>query len=284
METTKYFTIDGSKKVAYKEWLTDAVLGSTSAGHILVCLPSLGDIKEEYRKLVPLLMSVFQRIIICDLRGMGESDVGFSSYSPLDTGKDIKTLLQSLNLTKVVLFGCSMSAASVLHATQAASSRVVGTILCSPFAWDHDMPTCVPTLLNVLLNTCTGPGFWVTYFKGLFIKPDRVDDLESYCIGLKRNLGEAGRMDALRGHVFGSKAPCVPDFRELHGKPISLIFGSKDPDFPSIDKEIAEFAVKLPNTAGKAVVIEDVGHYPMCEKPQEVADAITAFVRAIPLT
>ena len=245
--------------------------------------PSLGDVKEEYRKLVAEaeVRESFRRIVVCDLRGMGESDATFASYTPLDTGKDCVALLEGLDLTNVVLCGNSMCAASVLHATMQVPTRVVGTVLLSPFAWDHAMPPGVPTLLHLLLNTCCGPGFWATYYRSLYVAPAAVNDFDAYVAALRRNLAEPGRMAALRGHVFGSKAPCVPDFAALRDRPVAVVFGNKDPDFPSIEAEIKLFAEKLPQTAGNVLVVADVGHYPMVEKPAETADYIVKFAQAL---
>lgn len=147
------------------------------------------------------------------------------------------------------------------------------------------MPFGVPTLLNVLLNTCTGPSFWKMYYKSLYtMNPCTVDDLEKYCHVLKNNLSEPGRMTALRGHVFGKKAPCVPDWSKLHERPILVILGSKDPDFPSIDKEIEGFHERLPQTRWKVVVLKGAGHYPMVELPKDTADAIKEFVSSVPFS
>ena len=281
---TKYITTESGLRIAYSEWKAKEDAAGSSIP-TLVCLPSLGDVRNEYRNLYPLLQTTFKRILMCDLRGMGDSDVGFKSYTPLDSGKDTVALLEQLNLTNVFLCGNSMAAASVLYTTVTSPSRIAGTILCSPFAWDHNMPFGVPTLLNILLNTCTGPSFWTMYYKGLYtIKPCPVDDLDKYCHSLKKNLSESGRMTALRGHVFGKKAPCVFDWSKLHDRPVLVVLGSKDPDFPSIDKEIQGFHERLPQTHGKVVVLEGAGHYPMVELPKDTANAITEFVSSIPFS
>ena len=255
----------GNEPVAAAASSSSSSSSSSSDPLTLVLLPSLGDVKEEYRKLVDeaAVLHAFQRIVVCDLRGMGESDTSFSSYTPLDTGKDVVSLLESLQLNNVVLCGNSMCAASVLYATMQVPGRVAGTVLLSPFAWDHDMPPGVSTLLHLLLNTCTGPGFWTTYYRSLYVAPGAVGDFDAYVAALHKNLCEPGRMGALRGHVFGSKAPCVPDFAALCDRPLAVIFGNKDPDFPSIEAEVSLFEKKLPQTAGKVVVLADVGHYPM---------------------
>ncbi len=221
-------------------------------------------------------------VISMDLRGMGESDTGFSSYTPEDTGKDIIRLLETLDLHNVVLIGCSMTAASSAYAAASAPQRVRGVCMISPFAWDHAMPFMVPTLLYLLLNTFTGPGFWSSYYRSLYtLKPSTVPDLEQHIKTLKSNVSERGRMKAICGHVFGSKKACSDRFPEIASLPMCVVFGEKDPDFSGVEPEIAEFAARLPQTRGKTTVIAGCGHYPHVERPDEVASALAAFLLSL---
>ena len=87
--------------------------GNTAARSTFVLLPGLGDLRQVYRFLVPLLLAGGHRVICLDLRGMGDSDASFTSYTPEDTGRDILRLLEQGSYGRVVLVGCSMSAASV---------------------------------------------------------------------------------------------------------------------------------------------------------------------------
>ena len=205
---------------------------------------------KEYRKLVPLLSDNGKHTVVSvDLRGMGESDVNFKSYEPEDTGHDLISLIAELKRTNVVLVGCSMSAASVVFASAEYNvpSSIRAAIFISPFIWDHAMPFGVPTLLSLLVTSFTGAWFWTDYYKTLYtLKSQPVDDLEPYCAQLAKNLKEKGRISALRGHLFGSKASCdqkcqVIAAREL---PVFAIYGEKDPDFASHGLEVEKEGLK----------------------------------------
>jgi pimeloyl-ACP methyl ester carboxylesterase len=271
--------VDGERRIAYDIMTATAPQGPT-VSYVLV--PGLGDLRQEYRHIAPLLYeSGKSTVITLDLRGLGESDVGFQSYTPADTGRDIAMLLLQLNLKNCVLVGCSMGGASVVYAAAEASDRVSGFVMISPFLWDHPMPFGVPTLLSVLLNSLTGPSFWSSYYKSLHtLRSQPVADLDQYAKMLKRNLKQPGRMKALRDSVFSSKAECAaraPEVARL-AIPVLAVYGTSDPDFPEgVDVEISELRSRLPQVA-KALKVEGCGHYPHVEQPLIVANALKAFV------
>src|SRR5260370_27065475 len=50
-------------------------------GSLVVCAPSLGDLRGEYRFLAPRLAAAGYRVGTMDLRGHGESSVGWRAHS-----------------------------------------------------------------------------------------------------------------------------------------------------------------------------------------------------------
>jgi pimeloyl-ACP methyl ester carboxylesterase len=285
----QYLEVENHLRISYSDFPSNA--GSDNQSKVFILSPSMGDVKEEYRYLIPLLQQAFpsSRIISMDLRGMGKSDSGFKIYTPEATGRDIIALIKNLDLDHVVLMGCSMSAASIVYAAgeSSISSKIKSLVFLSPFAWDHDMPFGIPTLLNILLNSFTGPGFWSSYYKSLHTLQPHPVDLDGYIKKLSQNLKEPGRIVALRGHVFGAKSVCAERFPLLAQSrlPVMAIYGSKDPDFPgtgAIDKEISELRNRLPHvSADDVLVIEGAGHYPHVEKPETVVSAISRFLENI---
>lgn len=279
--------VESGKRIAYYDYSQQSSTASPKEKAFIMS-PGLGDLKEEYRFLGPRLAAAFPqyRVIAVDLRGMGESDVGFSSYTPEDTGNDLIALIRCLSLREIVLIGCSMSAASILiPATEStkASFQVKCMVFLSPFAWDHTMPFGIPTLLHLLLNSWTGPSFWTDYYKGLHtLKPSPVTDLDVYCKKVKANLRESNRrIEALRGHMFASKASCTSRIAKLSKDiPIVVIYGAKDPDFPDLQQEIKELCHYLSQIDAKqnVMVCEGVGHYPHVEAVEDVLRAIRNIV------
>lgn len=274
---------------------------------LIICLPSLGDLKEEYRFLIPLLVDDGYKVIAMDHRGLGKSDVGFSSYLPEDCGNDvialIDELLQSPNGEDVVIIGNSYAGASAVWVAAERPKLVRGIILLNAFVRDHPMPCGMPTLLSILCNDYFGPSFWPYYHKTLYtIKPSPVLDLIDYCTQLKQNLTETGRMHAVKQQMFASKSRCTDrlhDISQTH-TPVLAIFGDKDPDFKAPDgceieakwiidnafggkKATAEsIAVNGSGTGSDHVayyvLVEGAGHYPHVECPTIVANHVKEFI------
>lgn len=249
----------------------------------IVLLPGMGDMKEEFRLLIPQLSAY--RVIAMDLRGMGESDVKFSSYEPKDTGSDVVALLDHLDLKNAVLVGCSMCAASVTYAAAERPGRVRAFGFLSPFAWDHPMPFGISTLLNLLINTWTGPTVWTSAYKDLYtLKPSPVSDLDAYVKKLGVNLREPGRIAAFRGHIFGSKAPCADKFPLTIAIPAFTVYGAKDPDFPGVNgiaNEVVELKKHCPQIGDNVLIVDGAGHYPHVECPQVVAQFLISFLNSL---
>lgn len=289
---TQYVQVSGSLRIAY-----DVMIGSNE-GNVYLLLPSLGDIRQEYRYLAPLLHRNGQTTVISvDLRGMGDSDVDFASYTPEDTGYDIIKLMEHLPYKKYILVGCSMSAASIVFAASKFVGRndiqVEGLVLISPFLWDHPMPFGMVTLLNILLNRFTGASIWTEYYKSLYTllnAPSNisvVEDLGEHTKKLQSNLSDPKRLNALRGHMNSSKFTCAKSSSAISdGKlPILLVYGSKDPDFPKgVEKEVIDMTTYFPNNfkaGANSLVLEGCGHYPHVEQPTVVADQISKMFSSL---
>jgi pimeloyl-ACP methyl ester carboxylesterase len=135
-----------------------------------------------------------------------------------------------------------------------------------------------------------------SYYKSLYkISPSPVADITEYCAALGANLSQPSRLAALRGQVFAVKQPCavkIPVFVAAN-IPWTVVYGSKDPDFPSVPVESEEFLRRfaaaspfapVPGVAAnpdKLLLVEGAGHYPHVEAPAAVAAHITKFLASI---
>jgi pimeloyl-ACP methyl ester carboxylesterase len=159
----------------------------------------------------------------------------------------------------------------------------------------------VASLVNGLLNRCTGPWFWATYYSSLYkLGPAATPDLSAHVAGLKAHLGQPGRLDTLYGQLNASKARCEARMPELAARrvPALGVWGSKDPDFASPVAEAELVTARLnaggaaghpdasPGSGGAAapgkpaarhVMIEGAGHYPHVEAADAVAAAVLNF-------
>src|SRR5436853_3965601 len=77
-------------RIAYDE-------AGPASGQLVVLVPGIGDVRQQYRLLAPQLVAAGYRVITTDLRGLGESSTGWSDYTGAATGSDVVALLRELN-------------------------------------------------------------------------------------------------------------------------------------------------------------------------------------------
>jgi pimeloyl-ACP methyl ester carboxylesterase len=80
------------------------------SGPLVVMVPGLGDVKEEYRLLAPKVIAAGYRAVTMDLRGLGKSSVGWPAYTNAALGSDIVALIGYLGENSATVIGTSMGA------------------------------------------------------------------------------------------------------------------------------------------------------------------------------
>ncbi|KAJ3012261.1 UNVERIFIED_CONTAM: hypothetical protein HDU68_001300 [Siphonaria sp. JEL0065] len=202
------------------------------------------DFRHSYRFLAPKLVAAGHRVIVQDLRGVGDSGTKFMGYSIEECSSDIAAVLDHLNINDpIILVGNSLSAASAV--TFAANT---------------------PTL-------------WISAFKRFFGKPPT--DLDQYCTAVKAkmlsNCNHAGIIGAM---IRASKEASWARVAEIKS-PVLLVLGSKDPDFKDPAAENEFLAKNIGERAGVKVtqkLVDGVGHYPQAEAVDEVYDTIIGLI------
>jgi pimeloyl-ACP methyl ester carboxylesterase len=262
MEQTQYLDQQG-RKIAYD------ISGS---GPLVVCSPSLGDLRGEYRYLIPKLIENGYRAASMDVRGHGETSPHWPDYSVAGVGSDMLTLARHLDNGPAFLIGTSMSAGAAVWAAAEEPDLVAGLILIGPFVrGETNLQNRL--LFSVLFARPWGPSAWLKYFSTLF--PTRKpQDYQTYTTRLKSNLAEKGRLEAVREMMNASKAASEARLERVT-TPTLIIMGSKDPDFKNPAGEAQEIAAIL---NGQVQIIEDAGHYPHVEMPELTAPAVLSFL------
>ena len=156
-----YVTIrDGNKdrRVSFQS-LQPAFTG-TAVLPVIICIPSLGDLCEECECYAREPRG--HRVMIVDHRGLGESDVEFTSYAAHYCGSDVVALIkQEIPLNqKVVIIGNSMGGAAAVWVASELPRQVDGIVLLDAFVRDHPFPFGMQTLLSFLCSDFIGPMFW----------------------------------------------------------------------------------------------------------------------------
>ncbi len=263
--TTNYFKQqDGT--IAYDD---------TGTGPLVICAPSMGDLRQEYRFLSQQLAEAGYRAVSMDVRGHGETSTGWSDYSVAGVGADMVALIRHLNAGPAVVVGESMSAGAAIWAAAEAPECVKGLVLIGPFVRGEGQPL-LQLLFRVMLARPWGPSLWLRYFKTLY--PTRKPaDVEEYCAALHSNLKQSGRLEALQKMMDASKRASEERIPRV-AVPALVLMGSKDPDFKPPEAEAKWVANAL---RGTYHLIDGAGHYPQAEMPEVTAPLILSFLQSL---
>ncbi len=250
----------------------------TGEGPLVICSPSMGDLRSEYRFLAPRLVEAGYQAACLDVRGHGESSTHWPDYSVAGVGSDLLALARSLGASSAapaMLVGDSMSAGAAVWAAAEAPELVASLVLIDPVVrGEGSLPQQL--LFSALLARPWGPAFWLRYYASLY--PSRKpDDFAAYCAGLRANLTRRGRLEALQEMIAASKS--ASELRLGRVKvPVLVLMGSRDPDFKNPEDEAQWVASHL---HGEYKMIEGAGHYPHAEMPEVTAPLVVSFLQAL---
>lgn len=268
MEETKRFDRNGAA-LAYSDG---------GSGPLVVCVPGIGDLRQEYRFLVPQLVEAGFRVVAMDLRGHGESSTGWSDHSPEAIGGDVLALIRETGSREAVLVGTSMAAGAAVWAAAEDPDAVSGLVLIGPFVRDVG-PAWRQLLLRAGFRALSarpwGVGAWIRFWASLFAtrKPA---DFEAYSARLRANLREPGRLAAMRAMMLGPSRRAIENRLAAVRAPALVVMGTRDSDFPQPAVEAELIARRL---HGRVAMVEGAGHYPHVEFPAEAGRVIVDFIR-----
>jgi pimeloyl-ACP methyl ester carboxylesterase len=117
---------------------------------------------------------------------------------------------------------------------------------------------------------------WRMFYRTLY--PTRKPaDFEDYLDELTANLSQPERFDAVKAFPNAPRQPWKERLPRLT-TPTLIVMGTKDPDFPD---PVAEGEFAAAETRGRLVLIEEAGHYPQTEMPEQTAPAILDFLAQV---
>jgi pimeloyl-ACP methyl ester carboxylesterase len=266
---TQYLDIPGGR-LAYED--------TGGSGPLVVAIPGMGDLRGEYRHLVPYLISAGYRVVSIDIRGHGDTSVNWDDYSAQAVGRDAIALIDRLQAGPAVVLGTSFAAGSAAWAAHDAPDLVSALVFFGPVV--RDLPT--PWYKKAMIETgFAGPWrvkFWMTFWDSLF-PTARPSDQAVYRLALESNLSQPGRMDALRTMIRLSKRD-TEAILGLTPKPTLVVMGTKDPDFPNPTQE-AQWVADRIGKGSKVAMVEGSGHYPHVEMADIVASRVLQFLGGI---
>jgi len=262
---TKYLT-QKNGRIAYDD---------AGSGPLVVCVPSLGDVRGEYRFLIPQLVEAGYRAVSMDVRGLGETSVAWDDYTVAGVGADILALIRDLEAGPAVVIGTSMAAGAAVWAATEAPDLIRGMIMVGPFV-RGDGNKFLEAVFTVMLARPWGPSMWLKYFSTLY--PTRKpEDFTEYTAALKTNLKEPGRLESLLAMLRASKRASEERIPYVD-KPTLVLMGNKDPDFKEPETEAKWVAEHL---KGTYTIVENAGHYPHAERPEITGPLMLEFIGSL---
>lgn len=247
----------------------------SGSGPLVICLPSIGDLRGEYRFLAPQLVAAGNRVIQADLRGQGESSARWNEYSVEALARDLLALVQHLGAGPAVVIGTSMSAAASAWAAVEQPEAISALVLIGPAVRGVVSPSN-QLLYRTLFARPWGAAVWTKYYTTLY--PTRKPaDFSAYTAALKSSLQQPGRTAAILGLMLSPKTPAEQRLA-LVRQPVRVIMGSLDPDFKDPAAEARWVAEQM---HGQHFMIAGAGHYPHAEMPEITAPLVLDFLNSL---
>jgi pimeloyl-ACP methyl ester carboxylesterase len=233
----------------------------------LVFLHYWGGSRRTWSEVIKPLSKHF-RCVAVDLRGWGKSDHDATDYDLHAQAGDVEAVIEELNLMEFILIGHSMGGkiAQILAGRQPHGLR--GVVLVAPAP---PTPLTPPEAQKqAMMKSYTTPEGIVDAIKIVSVRPltllQRLQVTED-------SLG--GALGAKESWISRGMSLDISKEAASINVPVCVIVGSADP----IEKEAALREVILPLVPHAYFkTIEGVGHLTPLEGPQELTQAISAFL------
>jgi pimeloyl-ACP methyl ester carboxylesterase len=274
----------GSKKASYVEVPGGRIAYEvTGSGPLVVLSHGIGDVRQAYRFFAPLLVKAGYRVACADMRGHGDSSIGFESISRSDVAGDLLALIQHLGGPAVIV-GQSLSGGAATIAAAQAPELVDTIVELNPFT--RVPKTDLGAMLRVkqyrrggvLMGETMAFHSLRSWFRYLNVAyPHKPADWDDYIAALRAKLKEPGRMGEFMKTLKTNSADAEAALPNVQC-PALIVMGTADPDFPDPKAEGEAIVAALRPGLGTLRILEGIGHYPHAECPDELAALVIAFL------
>jgi pimeloyl-ACP methyl ester carboxylesterase len=262
----------------------------TGSGPLVVLSHGIGDRRQAYRFLAPKLAQAGYRVVSPDLRGHGESSMGWKSVtgtdaiSRTDVAGDLLALIGHLGGPAVIV-GHSISGGAATIAAAQQPELVSGIVEINPFTKTQKLD--LGGLLRIrryrrgitlLLSTqlFRSLGLWMRYLDVAY--PTKPADYADYMAALAAKLREPGRMAEFMKTGKSTPADAAAQLPNIRC-PALVIMGTLDPDFADPRAEGEAIVAAMPAGLGRVSMVDGAGHYPHAQSPDEVAALVLPFLK-----
>jgi pimeloyl-ACP methyl ester carboxylesterase len=273
---TEHLSI-GTQRLAYEV---------TGDGPLVVLAHGIGDSRHSYRFVVPALVAAGYRVAAVDLRGCGDSSLGWDGYSRSDIAGDLVALVRHLGGPAVIV-GQSISGGAATVAAATAPELITGLVELAPFTRAVSYPLggllrvrryrtgLVLLLRTLLLGSLPG---WKGYLDLAY--PSKPVDWDTELDRIDAKLREPGRMAVLQAMCRSNPGDAGAQLENVRC-PVLVVEGDADPDWPDPRDEGEAIIDELPDGLGQLAVLDGVGHYAHAQAPDELLALVVPFLARV---
>jgi pimeloyl-ACP methyl ester carboxylesterase len=277
---TEFLDIEGGR-IAYDV---------TGSGPLVVLSHGIGDRRQAYRFLAPRLSQAGYRVVSADLRGHGESSMGWKSVtgtdaiSRTDIAGDLLAMIRQLGGPAVIV-GHSISGGAATIAAAEQPDLVSGIVGINPFTKTQKLS--LGGLVRIRryrqgilrlggLQLFHSLRIWLRYLDVAY--PTKPADYAEYVAALAAKLREPGRMAEFMKTGKSTPADAGAQLPNIT-VPALVIMGTLDPDFADPRAEGDAIVAAMPSGLGTVAMVEGAGHYPHAQSPDQVAALVIGFLK-----
>jgi pimeloyl-ACP methyl ester carboxylesterase len=274
MGMTEFLGVEGGR-IAYDV---------TGGGPLVVLSHGIGVGRQDYRFLAPMLARAGYRVANADLRGHGESSMGWASITRTDVAGDLLALIGHLGGPAVIV-GHSISGGAATIAAAKQPELVSGIVEVNPFT--RTQKPNVGALLRIGRYRrgilCLG-GTQLFRSLSLFVRyldvayPTKPVDYDDYVAALQAKLREPGRIAEFMKTFKSTPADAEAQLRNV-SCPALVIMATLDPDFADPRAEGDGIVAAMSPRLGEVAMVDGAGHYPHAQSPDEVAALVIPFLK-----
>ena len=271
---TEQFAI-GTNSIAYD---------LTGEGPLVVLAHGIGDSRHSYRFLAPALVAAGYRVANVDIRGCGDSSLGWDGYTRTDIAGDLVAVIRQLGGGPAVIVGQSVSGGAATIAAATEPDLIAGVIELAPFTRTQSLDLAglvrsrrfrAGTLYIGQVIVAGSLSGWKKYLD--LAMPVKPADWGAELARIDAKQREPGRMKVLQTMAKSSPSDADAQLGRV-ACPVLVVEGTLDPDWADPRAEGERIVADLPAGVGELTVIDGAGHYLHAQTPDEVLALALPFL------